>query len=218
MAEASFKNRIKELEFLSECYQKGTPKLIILYGRRRVGKTELVREFLKKHKGLYLLARQESEMEQLRKLSSQLAEFYEDKLLTVNPFQNWDSFFTYLAEKPRIPIVIDEFPYMVQASKKITSILQGYWDNSFSKKNAFIILCGSSIQMMEGLLGKKSPIYGRRTEQILLEPLKFRSVLFEKKGDTDEFIDVMTQCMGIKNGKLTKRYLEDFINKIQVFE
>ena len=174
MAEASFKNRIKELEFLSECYQKGTPKLIILYGRRRVGKTELVREFLKKHKGLYLLARQESEMEQLRKLSSQLAEFYEDKLLTVNPFQNWDSFFTYLAEKPRIPIVIDEFPYMVQASKKITSILQGYWDNSFSKKNAFIILCGSSIQMMEGLLGKKSPIYGRRTEQILLEPLKFR--------------------------------------------
>ncbi|MDP3727984.1 MAG: ATP-binding protein [bacterium] len=174
MNKSSFKNRVKELEFLSECYQKGSPKLIILYGRRRVGKTELLREFLKKHKGIYLLARQESETEQLKKMSSQIAEFYGDKVLTINPFQNWDAFFIYLAEKPRIPIVIDEFPYMVEASKNIPSILQDYWDNSFSKKNSFIILCGSSIQMMENLLGKKSPIYGRRTEQILLEPLKFR--------------------------------------------
>lgn len=174
MAELSFKNRVKELDFLSECYQKGTSKLIILYGRRRVGKTELLLEFLKKHKGLYLLARQESETEQLKKVSSQVATFYEDKVLAINPFHDWDSFFTYLAEKPRIPIIIDEFPYMVQTSKNITSILQDYWDNSFSKKNSFIILCGSSIQMMENLLGKKSPIYGRRTEQILLEPLKFR--------------------------------------------
>ena len=64
----------------------------------------------------------------------------------------------------------------------------------------------------------KDPRTTIQREKISLEPLKFRSVLFEKKGDTDEFIDVMTQCMGIKNGKLTKRYLEDFINKIQVFE
>src|SRR3989344_6959467 len=174
MAEKSFKNRVKELEFLSECYQQGTPKLIILYGRRRVGKTELLNEFLKKHKGLYLLARQESEKEQLRKLSSQIAEFYNDDVLKLNPLHNWDAFFTYLAEKPRIPIIIDEFPYLVQSSKKIVSILQDYWDNKFSKKSSFIVLCGSSIQMMEKLLGKKSPIYGRRTEQILLEPLKFR--------------------------------------------
>ena len=87
--------------------------------------------------------------------------------------------FTYLSEKPKIPIIIDEFPYIIQASKKVTSILQDYWDNRFSKKNSFIVLCGSSIQMMEKLLGKKSPIYGRRTEQILLEPMKFRdSCLF----------------------------------------
>lgn len=174
MTASSFKNRVKELEFLSDCYKKGSPKLIILYGRRRVGKTELLREFLKKHKGLYLLARQESETEQLKKMSSQVAAFYEDKVLGLNPFQSWDAFFTYLSEKPRIPLVIDEFPYMVQASKNIPSILQDYWDTHFSKKNSFIILCGSSIQMMESLLGKKSPLYGRRTEQILLEPLKFR--------------------------------------------
>ena len=172
--EKTFKNRVNELNFLNELYQKNTAKLIILYGRRRVGKTELLMEFLKKHKGLYLLARQESETEQLKKLSSQVAEFYKDNVLKLNPFANWDSFFTYISEKPRIPIIIDEFPYIVQASKKITGILQDYWDNKFSKKSSFIVLCGSSIQMMEKLLGKKSPIYGRRTEQILLEPLKFK--------------------------------------------
>jgi len=179
MPEKTFRNRTRELNFLNELYEKDVAKLIILYGRRRVGKTELLKEFLKKHKGLYLLARQESETEQIRKLSSQIAEFYNDNVLKLNPFSNWDSLFTYLSEKPKIPIIIDEFPYIIQASKKVTSILQDYWDNRFSKKNSFIVLCGSSIQMMEKLLGKKSPIYGRRTEQILLEPMKFRdSCLF----------------------------------------
>lgn len=169
----NFKNRKEELSLLNDLYEKHDPKLIIVYGRRRVGKTELLRKFLEKNKGLYLLARQESELEQLKTFSSQIAEFFNDNILRLNPFSNWDALFTYLAEKPRIPIIFDEFPYVVQSSKKITSILQDYWDNKFSKQNAFIILCGSSINMMEKLLGHKSPIYGRRTEQIFIEPLKF---------------------------------------------
>ena len=179
MAEIDFKNRTKELSLLNQLYEKGTAKLIVLYGRRRVGKTELLKEFLKKHKGLYILARQESETEQLRKTSSQIAEYYHDNVLKLNPFTSWDALFLYLSEKPRVPMVIDEFPYIVQSSKNVTGILQDYWDNKFSKKNSYIILCGSSITMMEKILGKKSPIYGRRTEQILLEPLKFNdSCLF----------------------------------------
>lgn len=171
---AEFKNRKEELNLFKELYKKGDAKLIILYGRRRVGKTELLKEFFKEYKGLYLLARQESESEQLRTFSTQIAEFFNDDVLRINPFSNWDALFTYLAEKPRIPLVLDEFPYLMQSSKKITSILQDYWDNKLSKRNAFIVLCGSSIAMMEKLLDHKSPIYGRRTEQILLEPLKFR--------------------------------------------
>jgi AAA+ ATPase superfamily predicted ATPase len=183
MKKNEFKNRIKELKLLNELYEKGTSKLIVLFGRRRVGKTELLKEFLKKHKGIYILGRQESEAEQLKKISSQIAEYFNDSVLKLNPFSNWDSLFIYLSEKPRIPIVFDEFPYIVQSSKKILSILQEYWDNAFSKKNSFIILCGSSINMMEKLLGHKSPIYGRRTEQILLEPLKFKgsSLFFPEK-------------------------------------
>jgi len=188
---AEFKNRVNELKLLNELYLKGTSKLIVLYGRRRVGKTELLREFLKKHKGIYILGRQESELEQLKKISSQIAEYFNDPVLKLNPFSNWDSLFVYLSEKPRMPIIFDEFPYIVQSSKKILSILQGYWDNTFSKKNSFIILCGSSINMMEKLLGHKSPIYGRRTEQILLEPLKFKdSCLFfpEKMNVKDKIL------------------------------
>ncbi len=173
MIEKTFKDRIKELAFLNELYEKNSAKLIVLYGRRRVGKTELLKEFLKIHKGLYILARQESEAEQLKKISSQIAEYYNDQVLMLNHLNSWDALFLYLSEKPRIPIVIDEFPYIIQSSKKVTGILQDYWDNKFSKKNTFLVLCGSSIAMMEKLLGKKSPIYGRRTEQILLEPLKF---------------------------------------------
>lgn len=173
MTEKEFKNRVQELRLLNELYEKNTSKLIVLYGRRRVGKTELLKEFLKKHKGLYILARQESETEQLKKISSQIAESYHDHVLMLSPFANWDALFQYLSEKPRIPFVFDEFPYIVQSSKRITSILQDYWDNKFSHKNTFLVLCGSSITMMERLLGKKSPLYGRRTEQILLEPLKF---------------------------------------------
>jgi len=173
MQENNFKNRKKEIALFEELFKSEKPKLIILYGRRRVGKTELLKEFLNKHKGLYLLARQEPEKEQLVKFSTQIAEFFNDNVLKVNPFISWDALFTYLCEKPRMPLIFDEFPYAVEASKKLPSILQDYWDNKFSKNNSFIVLCGSSINMMENLLGHKSPLYGRRTEQILLEPLKF---------------------------------------------
>ncbi|MBI3051840.1 ATP-binding protein [Candidatus Woesearchaeota archaeon] len=171
-----FLNRKAELQELEKLYGESKPKLVILYGRRRVGKTALLWEFAKKNKGLYLLGRQESEAEQLRRFSEEIAEFFNDSFLKVNPLSGWDAFFTYLGEKlskSKVPLFFDEFPYMVESNKSLPSILQDYWDNTFSKTSAFIILCGSSISMMEGLAGYKSPLYGRRTEQIILEPLTF---------------------------------------------
>ena len=167
-----FKNRTKEINILEHLYKEKKAKLIILYGRRRVGKTELLNEFARRHKALYLLARQESVKDQLNKISEEIAEFFNDDVLKLNPFQNYDALFSYLAKKDT-PIFFDEFPFLVESNKSLPSILQEYWDKHFSKKSSFIVLCGSSIRMMESLLGYKSPIYGRRTEQILLEPLKF---------------------------------------------
>ncbi len=168
-----FINRVREIKLIETLFKERKPKLIILYGRRRVGKTELLNEFAKKHKALYLVARQESERDQLLKLSQDIANFYNDKVLRLNPFRNYDSLFTYLTQK-ETPIIFDEFPYLVESNKALPSILQEYWDKQFSKKHSFIVLCGSSITMMESLLGYKSPLYGRRTEQILLEPLPFK--------------------------------------------
>ena len=107
MTENNFKNRKKELALFEELYNSQKSKLIVLYGRRRVGKTELLKEFLNKHKGLYFLARQEQEKEQLERFSKQIAEFFDDNVLKINPFSNWDAFFTYLSEKERIPIIFD---------------------------------------------------------------------------------------------------------------
>jgi AAA+ ATPase superfamily predicted ATPase len=106
-------------------------------------------------------------------MSAEIAEFFNDDVLRHSSFQNYDALFIYLAQK-ETPVLLDEFPYLVEANKALPSILQEYWDRDFSKKNTFLVLCGSSITMMESLLGYKSPLYGRRTEQILLEPLKFR--------------------------------------------
>lgn len=168
-----FRNRKRELAFLLGLAEEKKPKLVVLYGRRRVGKTELLKEFSKRHKALYLLARRESEKNQLDKMGRDTAEFFKDSFLEKNQFNNYDAFFEYINSKPSVPVIIDEFPYLVESNKGLPSILQDYWDNKLSKSGAFFILCGSSVSMMESLLGYKSPLYGRRTEQILLEPLKF---------------------------------------------
>ncbi len=170
-----FVNRESEIASLEEAFRSGKPKLVIFYGRRRVGKTELLRNFSKKHSGVYFLARQEAEKDQLKSFSSVLADYFHDETLSYSPLQNYDAFFTYLKAKlpESTPVFFDEFPYMVEASHSLLSVLQGYWDSHFQNRRTFFVLCGSSVRMMERLAGYKSPIYGRRTEQILLSPLKF---------------------------------------------
>jgi len=179
---AVFKNRIKEIKLLENLRKGKKPKLILMYGKRRVGKTEILNEFSKRHKALYLVARQESESDQLKKISMEVAEFFGDPVIEKNPFQNYDALFLYLARK-ETPILFDEFPYLVESNKALPSALQEHWDKYFSKKHSFIILCGSSIRMMEYLLGYKSPLYGRRTEQMLIDPLSFKDAcqFFPKK-------------------------------------
>ena len=177
-----FKNRKEEMKLLESLCREKKPKLVLMYGKRRVGKTEILNEFAKRHKALYLVARQESEKDQLKKISSEIAEFFSDPVIKKSPFQNYDALFLYLAPK-ETPILFDEFPYLVESNNALPSILQEHWDKYFSKKKSFIMLCGSSIRMMESLLGYKSPLYGRRTEQMLINPLLFKDAcqFFPKK-------------------------------------
>lgn len=170
-----FLDRERELQFLERRYGMGGPEFIVIYGRRRVGKTALLLEFISRHGGIYLLARETSNLENLKRFSDRLSEYFGDDFLKRNPFQNWDAFLEYLNQKAteRLVVVIDEFPYLVKGDRSLPSILQEYWDLKLSNGRIFLIICGSSISMMEKLLGYKSPIYGRRTGQINLKPVDF---------------------------------------------
>ncbi len=174
-----FIDREAELKALSERYGSERAEFIVIYGRRGVGKSELIEHFLGDKDGVRLLAREEAETIQLRRFSERLAQFFKDEVLAKSPFNNWDAFFTYLVEKSgkRLVLALDEFPYLVGENPALPSIIQDYWDNRLKKTKIFLILCGSSISMMERkVLGHKSPLYGRRTGQLLLKPFSFKDV------------------------------------------
>ncbi|OIO07736.1 MAG: hypothetical protein AUJ52_09530 [Elusimicrobia bacterium CG1_02_63_36] len=171
--------REQELKTLKQIASSDRAEFLLLYGRRRVGKSELIDRFIKSQFGVRLLAREESEALQLKQFSEVLADHFQDGLLKTNPFTKWDAFFSYLADKSkeRVVIALDEFPYLVEANHSLPSLLQYHWDQKLRKTNIFLILCGSSIAMMESLMGSKSPLYGRRTTQALLKPLQFADAL-----------------------------------------
>jgi len=170
-----FINRKKELEFLENQIKKPA-SFVVIYGRRRVGKSELIKQFIKNKKAIYLLSTQEVEKELIGSFSAEVAGYFKDSALKVNPFSQFKQLAEYLKEKDIADfiLVIDEFPYLVDANKAIPSILQKYWDTHFSSAGIHIILCGSSIGAMETeVLGRKSPLYGRRTGQWKVDPLPF---------------------------------------------
>jgi len=160
---SKFIDRERELEFLKEKYDSGAAELIILYGRRRVGKTYLLQRFLSEVNGLYLLAEESETI--LEDFSERLADYFDDPVLRENPLRNWRAFFAYLAEKSRerLVVVIDEVQYIAKAHREFLSVLQKYWDTSLSGTKIMLILCGSLVSFMEGVLSAKSPLYGRRT-------------------------------------------------------
>ncbi|MGC8935940.1 MAG: ATP-binding protein [Candidatus Methanomethylicaceae archaeon] len=186
-----FLNREEELGLLEERFRSNNAEFIIIYGRRRVGKTALILEFIRQYGGIYLLARETTGLENLMRFSERVATHLRDSVLIKNPFRSWDAFFEYLYQKSsdRLVIAIDEFPYLVKDSREILSSLQEYWDLKLSKSKIFLILCGSSVSMMEKMLGHKSPIYGRRTSQLRLRAADFFNArAFLPNYSTEDFL------------------------------
>lgn len=186
----AFINRERELEFLHESYRGNISRFLVIYGKRRVGKTELVKQFFRNIPHIYFLADKAPEKEQLRLLSEKVGLLYQDDFLLSRGFGNWYEFFKYIKDKGRIVIAIDEFPFLIEANKAVPSIFQKGWDENLKDSEIYLILLGSSIGMMEtDVLGYKSPLFGRRTGQILIEPLSFHDSkkFFPGKSD-EEFI------------------------------
>ena len=183
-----FINREKELAFLGEKWKEPGPQFIVLWGKRRVGKTELVKQFIKNKPYVYFLSESTNETEQLRRFSIAIGQFFNEPLLLTRGFAAWEESFKYIREKNRrFALVIDEFPYLIQSNQAITSLFQKAWDEYWSKSNICLILLGSSIAMMETeVLGYKAPLYGRRTGQWRIDPMAFESVSRFRKGKAFE--------------------------------
>jgi uncharacterized protein len=175
-----FIDRDLELQQLERLYHSSRAELFILYGRRRVGKTELLRAFCVEKAHIFFIATLSSDQDQLSTFSQQvwsvLHPSSSDGQNDLNGFRfpSWEAAFRALADLPGRPVVVmDEFTYLINGNKAIPSILQKVWDETLKTTKLFLILCGSYIGMMETeVLGYQAPLYGRRTGSLLLPPLE----------------------------------------------
>jgi len=171
-----FIDRQTELEQLDRLYRSHQAELFVLYGRRRVGKTELLRAFCAGKPHLFFIATLSSDNEQLATFSQQV---YACNHAGAAPqgftYPTWEAALRALADLPTQPrpiVIIDEFTYLISGNKAIPSILQKVWDETLKNTRLMLVLCGSYIGMMESeVLGYQAPLYGRRTASALLRPL-----------------------------------------------
>ena len=196
-----FVNRKKELEFLERKYREENPNLIVLYGKRRVGKTELIKNFIQKKKGTYILSTRDSIKENIKETKQKFFELTGKEYFLKLETNSYYDLFKYLAEEIKEAkqiIVIDEYSYLIELDRGIVSVFQKIWDEILADTKITLILCGSSIRMMETeVLEYKSPLYGRRTGEWKVEPLKFRDTRhFFKNYNTKNLMKIWSVCGG----------------------
>jgi AAA+ ATPase superfamily predicted ATPase len=178
MESAAFIDREKELAFLESKWEEGKAQLIVLWGKRRVGKTELVKRFIQGKPHVYHLGQSTGDKEQLDRFSRALGVFFREPLLGTRGFAAWEESFKYVQQKEtRFVLVIDEFPYLIQSNPAIPGLFQTAWDEYWAKSKVYVILLGSSVSMMETeVLGHRAPLFGRRTGQWKVQPMPFTAV------------------------------------------
>ena len=197
-----FINRQREMQTLEKEYNKSS-SFITIYGRRRTGKTTLIKEFIKDKNAFYFFADKQSENIQLERFKNQLAQHFKDEFLKKIVINDWDILFEYLLgkiENKKFILVIDEFQYLCIINKSFSSIFQRIYDEKIAGKNIMIILCGSLISMMYSeVLSYSSPLYGRRTSQIKLQPIKFEyyKEFFSEKKSHKELIEFYSITGGV---------------------
>ena len=212
-----FVNRQKELQRLEEEYRSHEFKFTVMYGRRRVGKTTLLKEYISSKPYIYFLVTLESLSVVIQRFQTVVADFLEDEFLKDIELKSFKQIFSYLAKQnlsKKIVVVIDEFQYLGKLDKSIPSQFQYIVDEILKSKNIHLVLCGSIISMMyEQTLSYNSPLYGRRTSSIKLDALSFEylSAFFPTKNEI-ELIELYTVLYGVP------KYLELFKESDTIFE
>lgn len=173
-----FVDRKKELDTLSKEYERSEASFVVIYGRRRIGKTALINEFCKNRRAIFFLATEENEEENRNSFKNTVADFAGSSLLKDSSVSRWEPIFDQIAqcctEENRLIVALDEFQYLGKANPAFPSILMRIWDQQLKKKNIMLILSGSLIHMMtEQVLSYSSPLYGRRTAQMRIGQISF---------------------------------------------
>ncbi|MCK5722204.1 MAG: ATP-binding protein, partial [Gammaproteobacteria bacterium] len=197
-----FVNRKLELEFLNKKYAKKSPQMVILYGKRRVGKTELTKKFMEGKKGTYILCTNDSMKENIEEMKKKFYELTGKEYFLNLEVSSFFDLFKYLSqemEEEKAVVVIDEFPYLIELNRGVVSVFQKIWDELLVHNNLFIIICGSSVGMMETeVLGYKSPLYGRRTGEWSVKPMMFKHINhFFDNYNTAELFRIWAMCGGV---------------------
>lgn len=190
-----FIGRKQELQFLEDKYNSKGGQLIVLYGRRRVGKTETLREFCKGKRHIFYSCREVSDKLQLRSFSEKLLKENIPAASYIKEFSEWETALKSVLDLPygdeKKLLIIDEFPYMCRGNESIPSVLQNLWDELFKDENIMIVLCGSAMSFIEKeLLAEKNPLYGRATGIYKMEAMSFYDAVqfFPNYTDRDKII------------------------------
>ena len=213
---SKFINRVDEMNILNNEYSRDGASFVVIYGRRRVGKTTLINHFCEDKNALYFLATEENEKENRNALKELVSQKYSNELLASASLDSWTPIFKIIAEesqKGRIILVIDEFQYLCKANKSFASVMQKAWDEILSKADIMLILCGSLINMMTSqVLNYASPLYGRRTAQI-----KLKQISFSHYHEFDEAFSIDEQIRHYAVTGGVPKYIKLFSKKKDVF-
>lgn len=171
-----FIGRNTELKTLDKLYRSNKFEFAVIYGRRRVGKTALINEFSRDKDTIFFTGVETNAKQNLENFSRCIME-YQTGFAVDSSFASFQAALEYvfqLAQKKRLVMVIDEYPYVARASKSFASTLQLLIDKNKDSSKLFLILCGSSMSYMEdNVLAYKAPLYGRRTAQLKIQPFDF---------------------------------------------
>lgn len=205
-----FIGREKELNSLRSVYEKDGFGMTVIYGRRRIGKSTLIMEFVRDKKVIFYTATKVGSERNLQLFAKQVFDVLDPTLSDIN-FPTVERVFDLISDRIRnssekLVLVIDELPFWAEKDEALLSILQKYIDTQWLHENMMLILCGSTLSFMEKkVLSEKSPIFGRRDSQIKLEEFNYRdSALFVPNYSAED----KAICYGVTGG--VARYLSLF--------
>ena len=184
-----FINRKREFEQLETIHQSRKKELMVIYGRRRLGKTTLLRAYAKKYRSLFFSCPISTEKEALRLFQEEMSKTFNEPLLSQMQFPGWTEALAYAFEKAAqldVTVIFDEFPYLMKSVSGIGSIVQHLWDRI--QLPIRFIICGSLLSvMLEKVIGTQAPLYGRRTQNLHFQQMSFRDIaLFYEQKQFDD--------------------------------